>query len=180
MQFLADFLGSDFTSDLWVVDSSNLAKPKQLTFFNQVVPEFYWNANYTQLLWNLESSTPADIASYTGQFSGVGIPVAPATPTPATTTPAWLTGQPIDMARVGLQAQAPTQLGPVNNVSAPVAPPLNPAPAFPHAAKSTDTQSIPLVATTYVVPWQTDLTVLGDETFQPALALQGLARIGGL
>lgn len=176
VQFLADFLGSDFTSDLWIVDSSNLANPKRLTYFNQVVPEFFWNSNYTQLLWNLESSNPANIASYTGQFSG--IPAAAQVP-PAT-TPAWLTGQPIDMARVGAQAQVPTQLGPVNNVSVQIAPPSNPAPAFPHAASRTDTQSVPLVATTYVVPWQADLTVLGAESLQPGLALQGLARIGGL
>ncbi len=175
LQFLADFLGSDFSSDLYIVDGSNLGNVRRLTTFNQIVPEFYWNANYTTLLWNVESATPADILSYTAQFSGI----PPASQVPPATTPAWLTGQPINMARVGLQAQVPTQLGPVNNTSVAVTPPSNPAPGFPHASKSTDTQTAPLVVPTYVVPWQADLTTLGNETFQN-LAVPGLARILGL
>jgi hypothetical protein len=145
---------------------------RRLTTFNQVVPEFFWNATYTQLLWNLASWTPANMASFTGQFSG--IPAA--SQVPPATTPGWLSGQPIDMARVGLQAQVPTQLWPVDNVPIPVAPPSNPAPGLPHATSSTLTSSTPLVTTTYAVPWQTDLTVLGAETSQN-LALPGLARV---
>ena len=134
---------------------------------HQIIPEFFWNANYTQLLWTVE---PNNTASYTGQFSGIpaGAQVPPSI------TPAWLAGKPVDMARVGAQAQVPTQLIPTNDVSVPVAAPPNPAPAFPHAASRGDTLSTPVVVATYVLPWQSDLTVLGTETNQ-SLALPGLA-----
>jgi len=180
VQFLADFEGNDFTSDLYMVEGGAPASIKQLTHFNppgstsrQVVPEFYWNANYTQLLWTVESSNAANIASYTGSFS---VNLAP-----ASTTPPWITAheQPISMLRVGAQAQVPTQLGPLSNVSVAVTAPANPAAPLQHASQNNDTQSAPVVATTYIAPWQTDLTVLGTESLQN-LALPGLARLVGL
>src|SRR6476620_5171826 len=115
VQFVADFLGTTvpgdlFTSDLYIVDGSNLGNVRQLTSFNKVVPEFYWNPDYTKLLWTLEDATtnPPTGTSYTASFSG--IPAA--SQVPASTTPAWILAQeqPIDMTRVGAQAQVPTQL----------------------------------------------------------------------
>jgi hypothetical protein len=172
LQFLADFLGkNDFTAELWIVDGPTGSAPKQLTTLGVVIPEFYWNANYTELLWTAESfSGPS--SSYTAQFSG--IPAASLAP--PTSTPAWLIGQPVDMAVVGPAALAPTQLGSVDNISVPVLPPFNPAPAFPHGKVNNDTQSTPVVTTTYVVPWQADLTALGALTGQN-LALPGLSRL---
>ncbi len=178
LQFIADFAGSGFAADLWIADSSNLGNPHQLTSFGQIVPEFFWNPTYTQLLWTLESSNAADIRSYTGSFSGPGIPASPLTTVPATTPP-WLMGTAPVWTRIGAQLQTPTQLGPVNNISIPVLPPLNPAAPFPHASKRTDNQSVPLVTASYLAEWQADLTLLGDESLQPLLAPQGLLRLGG-
>jgi hypothetical protein len=68
----------------------------------------------------------------------------------------------------------------VNNVSVPVVPPLFPAPAFPHGLTNNDTPSTPVVAATYVIPWQTDLTALGNLSGHTDLASRGLGRLGGL
>lgn len=185
VQFVADFAGKtistdDFTSDLYIVDSSNIqAFPKRLTSLNKIIPEFYWNAHYTELLWTLEdpfAPTPTS-TSYTGSFSGAGIPTAV-----VSSTPKWITSseQAINWARVAGEAQPPTQTGLVTNVSVPVVAPAFPAPAFPHNANNNDTQSTPLVAATYVVSWQTDLTALGNASGHTDLASRGLARLGGL
>ena len=176
LQFVADFVGStipsdDFTSDLYIVDSSNLLNVKPLTPFGKILPEFYWNASYTQLLWTVFDFAGTS-TSYTGSFS-VSLP-------PVTTTPGWLTGTVPDYTRVGAAAQTPTQTGPVDNFSVPVLPPLFPAPAQPHAGTNNDTQSTPLVAVSYVVSWQTDLTLLGNASGHTDLASRGLDRIGGL
>jgi hypothetical protein len=181
VQFLADFEGPDFTSDLYLVDENSASKSIQrLTFFNDppgatryIVPEFYWNSSYTELLWTLETPIQANTVTYVGFFS-VNTPVA-------TTTPGWITAheQAIHIGNVGAQAQVPTQLGPVDNAPMQVQAPVNPAAPLPHAASGTDNQTAPNVATTYITPWQTDLTVLGTETFQN-LALPGLARLVGL
>ncbi len=181
LQFVADFVGQSiqsdlFTSDLYMVDGSNLSNVRRLTTSGQVVPEFYWNANYTQLIWSLmdpaSTTNPPASASYTATFS-VNLAAA-------TTTPAWLTGTAIDWSRVSGALQTPTQPGPVDNISVPVVAPLFPAAPFPHGKTNNDIQSTPLVATTYVLPWQTDLTSLGNASGHTDLASRGLVRIGTL
>ena len=67
LQFLADFNGPDFRSDLFAVDTRTKAT-RRLTFQNNVVPEFYWNHGYTKILWSLNGQ---NTASYTGHFKGV-------------------------------------------------------------------------------------------------------------
>jgi len=167
LQFLADFDGADFSSDLYIVDGATGAI-RRLTTLGQVVPEFYWNTRYTKLLWTLTSAKDLGYeTSYTGQFRGI-------TATDRTipkTTPKWLYGQPIDMARIPAQAQTPTQTGPVDNTPVAVTPLSHPAPGFPHATKNADKASIPTIVATYLVRWEEDLTTLGlqaDETFSGA------------
>jgi hypothetical protein len=159
LQFLADFDGADFSSDLYIVDGATGAI-RRLTDYDQVVPEFYWNASYTKLLWTITSTkNPGYTASYTAQFHGV----THARRRIPRTTPGWLYGQPIDMARIRAQAQTPTQLGPVDNTPIAVTPPPHPSPGFPHATKRKDTVTIPVVVATYLVRWEGDLTALGLE-----------------
>jgi hypothetical protein len=167
LQFLADFEGSDFSSDLYIVDGATGAI-RRLTTLDQVVPEFYWNTAYTKLLWTLTSAKdPGYEASYTGRFRGI---TATDRKIPKT-APQWLYGQPIDMARIPAQAQTPTQTGPLDNTPIAVTPPPHPAPGFPHATKNADEASIPAIAATYLARWEADLTTLGvmaDETFTGA------------
>jgi hypothetical protein len=175
LQFLADFEGADFSSDLYIVDGATGAI-RRLTGLDQVVPEFYWNTCYTKLLWTLTSAKdPGYEASYTGRFRGI---TATERKIPKT-TPGWLSGQPIDMARIPAQAQTPTQTGPVDDAPVAVTPPARPAPGFPHATKNTDKASIPVIVATYLVRWEADLTTLGiesDESFTGAPSrLLGLA-----
>jgi hypothetical protein len=173
LQFLADFDGADFSSDLYIVDGATGAI-RRLTTLDQVVPEFYWNASYTKLIWTVTSAKERGYtASYTGQFRGItkhqrAIPK---------TTPAWLHGQPVDMARVSAQAQTPTQSGPVNNTPVGVTPPGNPATGFPHATKNTDTSSIPAIVATYLARWLADLTTLGGQAGQ-SFSTGAASRLG--
>jgi hypothetical protein len=180
LQFVTDFNGvtipaDDFQSDLYIVDSSNVSNVRRLTSLGQVVPEFYWNANYTQLISTVENVNGTS-ASYTGSFSG-SLPH-----TPPSTTPAWLAGTAPVWTRVGAALLTPTQTGSVNNLSVPVVAPSSPAPAFPHNATNNDVplQATPLVALSYGVPWQTDLTTLGNMSGHTDLASRGLDRVGGL
>ena len=162
LQFLADFDGADFSSDLYIVDGATGAI-RRLTTLDQVIPEFYWNPSYTKLIWTVTSAKDVGYtASYTGQFAGI----TKAERRIPKTTPAWLYGQPIDMARVAAQAQTPTQSGPVNNAPIAVAPPTHPATGFPHATKSSVTATIPAVVATYLSRWLTDLSTLGSEAGQ--------------
>jgi hypothetical protein len=167
LQFLADFEGADFSSDLYIVDGATGAI-RRLTTLGQVVPEFYWNTGYTKLLWTLTSAKdPGYEASYTGRFRGI-------TATDRTvpkTTQHWLHGQPIDTARIPAQAQTPTQTGPVDNTPLAVTPPRHPARGFRQATKNADKSSIPAIVATYLVRWEADLAMLGlkaDETFTGA------------
>jgi hypothetical protein len=70
----------------------------------------------------------------------------------------------------------------VTNLSVPVIAPSNPAPAQPHNGTNNDlaVQATPVVALTYGIPWQTDLTTLGNLSGQTDLASRGLDRVGGL
>jgi hypothetical protein len=154
LQFLADFNGPDFRSDLFAVDTRTKAT-RRLTFQNNVVPEFYWNHDYTKILWSLNGQ---NTATYTGRFKGFRRPqrLIPKR------TPRVLYGNPDDMSRVGTQAQPIRDPGPTDNLPIAVAPAENPAPAFPHATARGDKTTVPIVVATYLPLWTGDLAKLGQ------------------
>ncbi len=156
LQFLSDFDGPDFRADLYAVDVRTGAF-RRLTHIDRVIPEFYWNHDYTRILWSLGGSTTTP--TYTGRFARL---TASDRRVPKH-TPAPLYGRPVDMSRVGTQAQPVRDPGPTNNASIAVQPPGNPAAGFPHATKSGDKSTIPAVLAAYLVRWEGDLAALGTR-----------------
>jgi hypothetical protein len=165
LQFLADFVGPDFNSDLYAVDVKTKAI-RQLTHFpNGVVPEFFWNRDHSELIWSARTGAVSDAAAlptYVGRFGGISdterqVPKK---------LPASLKGKRVDMARVGGQAQAIRDPGPTDNVSLAASPPSNASPAFPHAPKRVDQASIPGVTFTYLGVWLGDLAQLSQLSGQ--------------
>jgi hypothetical protein len=153
LQFLADFDGPDFRADLFAVDVATGAI-RRLTYINRVIPEFYWNHDYSTILWSLGGgNTP----SYTARFVGI---TAAGRRVPGQTPPR-LYGHPVDMARVGAAAQPVRDPGPTDNASVAVSAPARPAPGFPHATKNGDHGAVPAVVATYLVRWSHDLEALG-------------------
>lgn len=155
LQFLADFNGSDFRSDLYIVDVATGAY-RRLTQIDEVIPEFFWNRDYTKIIWGLGTTHEAYVASFTGV--GAALRRIP------TRTPPALEGAPIDMGRVGTQAQTIRDPGPTDNVPRAVSPPGNPAPAFPHATQPGDRIGVPGVLATYLARWLDDLEALGEAS----------------
>jgi hypothetical protein len=170
LQFVADFYGPDFHSDLWEVDLET-HKLRRLTDLDEVVPEFFWNANYTKLLWG---ETP-HLGDYTASFEDV--PGREAIPSE---TPPWLYGEPVDMERVGTQAQAIRDPGPTNNTPEEISPPENPAPAFPHREESGSTETIPSVIISYAPVWLDDLGQLEAASGARKIAEEGAQRLAHL
>jgi hypothetical protein len=156
LQFLADFDGTDFHSDLYAVDVRTGAI-RRLTNLHGVVPEFYWDHTYTHMIWGMGQISTG--TTYVARFIGL----TAAQRRISARTPAALYGKPINIARVGAQAQPIRDLGPTDNVSRPVRPPAHPAAGFPQATKNSDTATIPAVTGTYLAPWTEDLTQLGKE-----------------
>jgi hypothetical protein len=169
LQFLADFNGPDFRSDLFAVDVRTKAT-RRLTFQNNVIPEFYWNHDYTKILWSLNGQ---NTASYAGRFEGITHPrrMIPRR------TPSKLYGNPVEMSRVGAQAQPIRDPGPTDNTSIPVQPPRNPAPAYPHAVTRGDETTVPFVVATYFPIWAADLVKLG-QLAGVAFTADPLERLG--
>ena len=157
LQFLADFDGTDFHSDLYAVDVATGAV-RRLTALNEVIPEFYWNATYTTLIWSLGGSQATP--TYTATFQGI----TPAEQAIPRQTPAPLYGQSVAMSRIGSQAQRIRDPGPTDNTPIAVPPPNAPAPAFPHATKSRDKGTIPAVLATYLAVWESNLATLGIQS----------------
>jgi hypothetical protein len=155
LQFLADFNGPDFRSDLYAVDVRTGAL-RRLTNINRVIPEFYWNHNYTTILW---STGGRNTPSYTARFQSI----TPAQRKVPTKTRPWLYGEPVNVARVGGQAQPIRDPGPTDNTPIAVQPLTNPAPAFPHAVNSGDRGTAPAVIVSYLAPWTSDLKTLGQR-----------------
>jgi hypothetical protein len=157
LQFLADFSGPDFDSDLYAVDVRTRAI-RQLTHFpHAIVPEFYWDPAYTRIIWGLNAHDGHGgfiQSTWTGQFTG---PIRA-----RRTATRDLYGQPVAMARVGSQAQSIRDPGPTDNVPWRVRPPAHPAPAFPHSGHSSDTASVPSVVLSYLSEWQRQLRQLGQ------------------
>jgi Tol biopolymer transport system component len=153
MQFLSDFIGpGGFVSDLYAVDVKTKAI-RQLTNFGGVVPEFFWNRNYSKIIFAVTG-----LETWVGEFQGVSRRISTAMPAPG------LEGEPVDMSRIGAQAQPIRDPGPTDNVSIAVPPPSNPAPAFPHAAESSDKPRVPKVAADYFVRWLGDLQDLYEQS----------------
>jgi hypothetical protein len=165
LQFLSDFIGSDFNSDLYAVDVRTKAIRQLTSFPNGVVPEFYWNRTYSTIIVGVETKHGNQVVpqTWTGQFGGItGIEhqVPRHIPAPG------LTGEPVDMARVGSQAQAVRDGGPTDNASVVVPPPSVRDAAEPHATVSSDKPTVPSVTDTYAAVWLNDLTVLSEESGQ--------------
>jgi hypothetical protein len=153
LHFLADFDGPDFRSDLYAVDIETGAY-RRLTQLDQVIPEFFWNHDFTKIIWGIGTTGEA----YVGSFTGI---VAAQRKIPDR-TPTALEGSPIDMSRVGSQAQPIRDPGPTDNTPRAVQPPTSPAPAFPHANKRSDKGGVANVTATYLPRWLDDLEALGE------------------
>jgi len=148
LQFLSDFSsGSGFSSDLYTVDLRSGAT-RRLTDLGGVVPEFFWDRGYRRIIIGVTGR--AGTPTYAGRFMGASAtPGAPPR------------GHPVDMSRVGSQAQPVRDPGPTNNVSLPVTPPAHHAPPLPHAKANGDVTGVPGVVLTYLSLWQSQLTDLG-------------------
>lgn len=95
---------------------------------------------------------------------------------------ALVVGEPVDMSRVGAQAQPIRDPGPTDNVPIAVPPPSNPEPALPHAAENSDEPSVPNVAAEYFVRWLGDLQGLyeqAEESFTKPPLLAALGEFVG-
>ncbi len=68
LQFLADFDGPDFHSDLYAVDLRTRAI-RRLTNLHGVIPEFYWNHGYTRIIWGMGQVSSG--ATYVARFMGL-------------------------------------------------------------------------------------------------------------
>jgi hypothetical protein len=153
MQFLSDFIGpGEFGSELYAVDVETRAI-RQLTSLGGVIPEFFWNRSHSKIIFAVTGRE-----TWVGEFKGVSRRVSSVIPAPG------LEGAPVDMTRVGAQAQPIRDPGPTDNVPIAVQPPSNPAPAFPHAAESSDETRVPAVAGEYFVRWLGDLQDLYEKT----------------
>ena len=167
MQFLSDFIGpGGFRSDLYAVDVNTKAI-RQLTSLGGVIPEFYWNRNYSKIIFAVSGQE-----TWIGQFERVSHRLSTAIPAPG------LAGEPVDMSRVGAQAQPIRDPGPTDNVAIAVAPPSNPAPGLPHATENSDKPGAPTVSADFLVSWLGDLDSLyqqSEESFTkpPLLAVLG-------
>jgi Tol biopolymer transport system component len=181
LQFLSDFVGPDFNSDLYAVDVQTKAIRQLTTFPNGVVPEFYWNRNYSKIIVGVEAKgvDEATLPTWIGQFGGISSSerqVPKHMPAPG------LAGEPVDMARVGLQAQAVRDPGPTDDDSIRVLPPRIGDAAEPHAAVSSDKATVPSVTVTYAVVWLKDLALLSQEagqSFSTPPLLAASAQFGG-
>jgi WD40-like Beta Propeller Repeat len=142
-QFLADFTDPNFRSDLYMVDVRTHAVRELTDFSDEIVPEFDWGPGHHQLLWSAEIAGTGRFRTQVGTFSGVT--GADRTAPPRSGTP-WLTGRPIEMARVG---GAPPPPSPPSSSSGSPA-----APAPPGSA-------IPPVVGTYATLWLSQLSELG-------------------
>jgi hypothetical protein len=176
LQFLSDFVGPDFNADLYAVDVKTKAT-RQLTHFGRgVVPEFFWDRAYRRIIFAVGTHGGSEVQpTWIGRFKGI----SRAERTPAKEIPAaGLYGKPVKMSRVGAQAQPIRDPGPTDNVSIPVKPPPNPAPARPHARKSSDSPSVPGVTVSYFSVWLGDLGALSQQagssfTSPPLLSVLG-------
>jgi hypothetical protein len=177
LQFLADFSGQDFHSDLYAVDVATGATRRLTNFRDAVVPEFFWNRGFTQLLWTAaRAGSPPRWTTYTGEFERLGAAVRK----PPRRIPApGLYGRPVEMRRVGAQAQPVRDAGPTGNPPIAVRPPADPAAARPHAPRTSDTSTAPAVVLSYLGLWQSQLVELGRQAMESFTSPPLAAAAGG-
>ncbi len=181
LQFLSDFVGPDFNSDLYAVDVQTKAIRQLTSFPNGVVPEFYWNHNYSKIIVGVETKgvDRATLPTWIGRFGGI---TTSERQVPKQIPPPGLTGEPVDMARVGLQAQPVRDPGPTNDYSVRVPPPSVSGAGEPHATVSSDKASVPSVTDTYATVWLNDLASLSKasgQSFSTPPLLGAIAQFGG-
>jgi hypothetical protein len=159
LQFLSDFIGSDFNSDLYAVDVRTKAIMQLTDFPNGVVPEFYWNHDYSKIIVGVERRgvNNVDLPTWIGQFVGVSNNERQV---PRHIPALGLEGTPVNMARIGSQAQAVRDPGPTDNFSIRIPLPSIRAAAQPHAMERSGTSTIPGVVVTYLGLWLNDLATL--------------------
>jgi hypothetical protein len=180
LQFLSDFIGPDFNSDLYAVDVGTKAIRRLTNFHNAVVPEFYWNHNCSRIIVGVQTKRgkQAILRTWIGQFGGITNSerqVPTQIPAPG------LEGGAVDMARVGSQAHAVRNAGPIDNESVGVPPPIAVSAAEPHAIVSSDRPTVPDVTDTYGAVWLNDLGKLFQESGQSFSAppiLRAVAQFG--
>jgi hypothetical protein len=181
LQFLSDFIGPDFNSDLYAVDVQTKAIRQLTSFPNGVVPEFYWNHNYSKIIVGVETRgvNEATLPTWIGQFGGI---TSSERQVPKQIPAPGLVGEPVTMGRVGLQAQAIRDSGPTGNTSVQVPPPSDRDAAEPHATVSSDKATVPSVIDTYAAIWLNDLASLSQESgqsFSTPPLLAAVAQFGG-
>jgi hypothetical protein len=169
LQFLSDFVGPDFNSDLYAVDVQTKAIRQLTSFPDGVVPEFYWNRNYSKIIVGVETKgvVEATLPTWIGQFGGISTrerQVPKQIPAP------------------GLAGQAVRDPGPTDNGSVRVPPPSIDGAAEPHATVSSDKASVPTVTDTYAAVWLNDLASLSQEagqSFSTPPLLAAISQFGG-
>ncbi len=159
LQFLSDFTGrGGFHSDLYAVDVKSKAIRRLTNFGPSIIPEFFWNRSYTEIIWGLNGIHGS---TWTGRFPGISrVQRRVLQRIPAS----GLYGQPVDMARVGAQAQPIRDPGPTNDVWRAVTSPSHPASGTPHASRSSDKPTIPTITGSYAGTWLGDLASLYKQT----------------
>lgn len=93
-----------------------------------------------------------------------------------------LDGEPVDMSRVGTQAQPVRDPGPTDNVAVAVDPPTNPAPPFPFATERGDKPQVPTVVVAYAAGWLADLNAImtqSESSFTVPPLLSSVGQFGG-
>jgi hypothetical protein len=180
LQFLSDFVGPDFNSDLYAVDVRTKAI-RQLTHFpNGVVPEFYWDDDYSKIIIGVatKGANNVGLPTWIGHFEGIS---SEERHVPRQTAVPGLEGTPVNMARVGSQAQAVRDPGPVDNVSVRVPPPsIRDAPQ-PHATERRGSSTVPSVTATYLGVWLNDLAALSQlagQSFVTPPLLGSISQFG--
>jgi hypothetical protein len=148
-QFLADFTDPNFRSDLYMVDVTTHDLRELTHFTSDIIPEFNWNRDHTDLLWSAEVAGTGRFRTQVGAFAGV---TSGDRTTPRQGAAAGLAGQPIDMSRVA--GDLPPESRPATSSAA--------APATsPSGGATSATPALPPVTLTYGTLWLAQLAQLG-------------------
>src|SRR5262249_2849195 len=127
---------------------------RRLTRLDRVIPEFFWNHDFTKIIWGIGGATDAYVAFFPG--------IPPVQRKIPERTLAALYGVRGDKSRVGSQAQPIRRPGPPASVPGAAQLPAAPAPAFPHASHTGDRIGVANVIATYLPRWLDDLEALGE------------------
>jgi hypothetical protein len=170
-QFLADFSDPNFRSDLYMVDVRTHDLRALTGFSTDIIPEFSWNRDHTQLLWSAEIAGTGRFRTQVGSFSSI---TSSQRTTPGQVPAPGLSGEPIDMNRVAANvaasaggsapatAPATASIPPPNNGNGPKPAPASAASAS--AARASAALALPPVVASYAALWLQQLSELGTET----------------